>query len=192
MNVLPFHGLALLPIAALLLYSLYRRYRRHVGPQEVTPLRMGLRVLLLCALAVFILALPRSTQLHLGLIAGIVTGAALGLFSLRHTRFETRGAKHYYIPNIYIGLAVSALFALRLIYRFAVLYPQMQQAGGGFHLPNPGDPLAAMGGSKSLLTLAMLGVVIGYYASYYAGVLLQSRRAVAAQPAAEIETDSAV
>lgn len=191
MNVLPLHGVALLPVAALLLYSLYRRYRRHVGPQEVTPLRMGLRALLLCGLAVFILVLPRSTLLHLGLIGGIATGIALGLFSLLHTRFETRGAKHYYIPNIYIGLAVSALFALRLIYRFAVLYPQMQQAGGGFHLPNPGDPLAAMGGSKSLLTLAMLGVVIGYYASYYAGVLLQSRRAVATQPIPAVETDGA-
>jgi len=40
------------PFAILILYSLYRRYRRHVGPQEVTPLRMGLRVLLLCGLAV--------------------------------------------------------------------------------------------------------------------------------------------
>ena len=191
MNVPPIHGLALLPFAALILYSLYRRYRRHVGPQEVKPLRMGLRALLLGALALFILVLPRSTQLHLGLIGGIIGGAALGLFSLRHTRFETRGAKHYYIPNIYIGLAVSAMFALRLLYRFAVLYPQMQQGGSGFTMPNPGDPLAAMGGSKSLLTLAMLGVVIGYYASYYAGVLLFSRRAIAVQPEPAVETDGA-
>lgn len=191
MNVLPIHGLALLPFAALILYSLYRRYRRHVGPQEVTPLRMGLRVLLLGGVAVFILVLPRSTQLHLGLIGGIVAGAALGLFSLRHTRFESRGAKHYYIPNIYIGLAVSAMFALRLLYRFAVLYPQMQQGGSGFTMPNPGDPLAAMGGSKSLLTLAMLGVVIGYYTSYYAGVLVLSRKAIAVQPEPAAETDGA-
>ena len=187
MNLPPIHGLILLPIAALILYRLYRRYRRNIGPQEVTPLRMSLRVALLGGVAVFMLTLPLGLHSHLGLLAGIAAGAGLGLLSLSHTRFETCAAKHYYIPNIYIGLAVSALFMVRIVYRFAVLYPQMQQNGGAFPMPNPADPLAAMGGSKSLLTLVLFGVVVGYYALYYAGVLLCSRRIVAAPPIAAAE-----
>lgn len=189
MTLPPIHGLALMPFAALVLYSLYRRYRRHVGPQEVTPRRMGLRVVLLCGVTVFMLTLPLGLHGHLGLLAGVAAGAALGLLSLSHTRFETRGTKHYYIPNIYIGLAVSALFMVRIVYRFMVLYPQIQQGGSVFPMPNPADPLAAMGGSKSLLTLVLLGVVVGYYALYYAGVLMRSRRIVAAQPQSAVETD---
>ena len=189
MNLPSIHGLVLLPLAALILYRLYRRHRRNIGPQEVTPLRMGLRVALLGALAVFILFVPLGLHAHLGLLAGVAAGAGLGLLSLSHTRFETRGTKHYYIPNVYIGLAVSALFVVRIVYRIAVLYPQIEQNGGALTMPNPGDPLAAIGGSKSLLTLVLLGVVVGYYALYYAGVLMRSRRIVAAQPQSAVETD---
>lgn len=184
------HGLALLPIIALVLFSLYRRYRSHVGPQLVTPRRMMLRVVLFGVAAVFILAAPMSLQLRLEMAAGMAAGAALGLLSLHHTRFETREAKHYYIPNIYIGLAVSALFMVRIAYRFMVLYPQMQQAGGVAAMAGAGGPLAAFGGSKSALTLILLGVVIGYYTLYYAGVMMLSRRAVAAQPAVGAGTDA--
>ncbi len=191
MNVLPIHGLALLPFAALILYSLYRRYRSHVGPQEVKPLRMSLRVLLLGGLAVFLLVTPLGLSPHLELLGGIAAGLALGLLSLNHTRFETRAGKHYYIPNIYIGLAVSALFMVRIVYRFAVQYPQMQAGGAALPTLNPADPLAMLGGSHNFLTLLLLGTVIGYYALYYAGVLMLSRRVMAALPEPAVETDGA-
>ena len=190
MNVLPIHGLALLPFAALILYSLYRRYRSHVGPQEVKPRRMSLRVLLLGGLAVFLLVTPLGLSPHLELLGGIAAGLALGLLSLHHTRFETRATKHYYIPNIYIGLAVSALFMVRIVYRFAVQYPQMQAGGAALPTLSPADPLAMLGGSHNFLTLLLLGTVIGYYALYYAGVLLLSRRIEMPPSGPAVETDS--
>ncbi|MDR3417665.1 MAG: hypothetical protein P4L83_15920 [Nevskia sp.] len=100
----------------------------------------------------------------------------MALLSLRHTRFETREAQRYYIPNLYIGLAVSALFVARIAYRFAVIYPKLNQAGAS---QDPRAVLASLGSAQTLPTLALLGVVLGYYASYYGGVLLLSRRLVA-------------
>jgi len=186
---MPAHGLALLPIVALVLFSLYRRYRSHIGPQLIRPRRMMLRVALFGVIGVVILLQPLGLDSRLALAAGLAAGAALGLLSLYHTRFETREAQHYYIPNIYIGLAVSALFVLRLGWRMMVVYPQMQQGGAAQAAPGASGPMASLSGAQNLPTLALLGVVIGYYALYYIGVLMLSRRAVAAQPAAPAQAD---
>jgi hypothetical protein len=175
----PGHGWTILPFAALILFSLYRRYRSHVGPQRIKPRRMLLRPVLLGALGVYILATSTGPQAWLAMAAGLAAGAGLALLSLRHTRFETREARHYYIPNIYIGLAVSALFVLRIVWRLLVIYPQIESGSS--------SPLAALSAAKSLPTLALLGLVIGYYVLYYIGVLMLSRRAVAALSAATAE-----
>jgi hypothetical protein len=164
----------MLGIAALLMFSLYRRYRSHVGPQLVKPRRMVLRVVLFGVFGLVFAASPMSLQARLVMVAGLAAGAALGWLSLRHTRFETRAARHYYIPNIYIGMAVSALFVLRIVWRMAVIYPQIQQQ------QQAGGPLAALASQKTPATMALLGLVIGYYALYYIGVLIHSNRAVAA------------
>jgi hypothetical protein len=85
-------------------------------------------------------------------------------------------------------MGVTALLAARVVYRLAVLYPQIQ-SGALQHAPH--GPLGPFGGPQSLPTLAVFGVVIGYYAVYYGGVLWRSRGLVVAAPAAPAgQTDS--
>jgi len=167
------HGLFMLALAALLLYRMYRRYRSHIGPQRVQPRRMSLRVALMVAGAVALFTLSMVPYAQLGLAAGLAAGAGLAALSLRHTRFEVREAQRYYIPNLYIGMAVSALFILRIVYRIVTVYPQLSHLGPG---QDPRALLASVGQAQSLPTLALLGVVFGYYAGYYGGVLVLSRR----------------
>jgi len=60
------------------------------------------------------------------------------------------------------------LLLSRIAYRFLVVYPAAHAAAQADR-----NPFAAY--QKSPLTLAILGVVIGYYLLYYAGVLNRSR-----------------
>jgi hypothetical protein len=91
----------------------------------------------------------------------------LGLLGLQLTRFE-RGADgaDVYIPNPWIGGALSALLLGRMVWRLAVVLPQMGTVAAH------GAP--AIGNSP--LTLLVLGLIIGYYISYYAGLLVHHRR----------------
>ena len=164
-----------LGIGAVVLLALYRRYRSNIGPQRVKPIRMSYRVLVFAGFAIWLIASPHlAPDLRMETAAGLAFGCGLGLFSLGHTHFEMRGSYRYYTPNIYIGLGVSALFVIRLAYRFVQLYPQIQ-AGG-----NDLQALSSM--PRSGVTLAMLGLVMGYYVLYYAGVLYLSRQRAAVQP----------
>jgi hypothetical protein len=166
-------GLILLPIAALIIYRLYRRYRSHLGPQKVQPRRMTLRIVILGLAAALLLASPVGNNARLEMLAAIALGTGLAWYSLRLTTFQRRDTERYYIPNLYMGLAVTALFVLRLVYRFATVLPQMQQAGA---TPSGAFPFAA---GYTPLTLATFGLVLGYYAVYYWGVIVLSRNAVA-------------
>jgi hypothetical protein len=168
-------GLILLPIAALIIYRLYRRYRSHIGPQKVQPRRMTVRIVILGLAAALLLASPVGNNARLEMLAAILLGTGLAWYSLRLTTFQRSDTERYYIPNLYMGLAVTALFVLRLVYRFATVIPQMQQAGAA---PPPAFPLAA---GYTPLTLATFGLVLGYYAVYYWGVIVLSRNAVATQ-----------
>jgi hypothetical protein len=154
---------------ALVLWVLYRRVRRNIGRQPVTPVRMQFRMGVLVVVGL-LLAIPAARDVNLlaGLLAGTVGGVALGWFGLRHTRFERTDQGVFYTPHTYIGLAVSALLLSRLVYRFFIVYPTMQAASQADQ-----NPFAAF--QRSPLTLAIFGVLIGYYVFYYAGVLGTSR-----------------
>jgi cytochrome b561 len=74
----------------------------------------------------------------------------------------------FYTPHTYIGVAVSALFVGRLLYRFLTVYDGA--------LPSNGFPGSYQGNP---FTLAVFGVVVGYYVFYYLGVLQRTRLASA-------------
>jgi hypothetical protein len=172
-------GLIMLPIAALIIYRLYRRSRSHIGPQKVQPRRMTLRVVIFAVVAALLLASPIGDSARLGMLAAILLGAGLAWYSLHLTSFQRRDGERYYTPNIYIGLAVTALFVLRIGYRFVTAYLQMQQGGlGAAGSAAPGQlPFPLVHNSQSALTLASFGLVLGYYAVYYIGVIVRSRNA---------------
>ena len=137
----------------------------------IRPKRMWTRVGFLSVVTVLIATQGLiDPRLATGLSAGLIGGVVLGLLALKLTRFEIDGQNDCYFPNLWIGMGLTALFLGRLLYRFMVLYPQMTHgATGGY---------AAY--QRSPLTMVVLGLLLGYYIAYYAGLLLHHRRALVA------------
>lgn len=158
--------------AALLAWAIVRRLRRTFGRQRVEPVRIWLRIGLLTLATGIIVATSaaRDARTLEALIAGLACGLALAYVGLRHTRFEVTPEGRFYTPHTYIGLAVTALFLGRLLYRFFyVSYGANAMAGAG---QNP-----AMVYQRSPLTVGIFAVLIGYYLLFYAGVLVRTRPA---------------
>lgn len=174
---------AFLPIliVPLIGWRLYRRFHRLTRRQPVSAVRSWL-TLLLCPLALGMLALAcRADAAALAaLLAGSVAGAILGIYSQRLTHYEFDRAQLYYMHNIWIGAGLFSLVLVRLGYRLFQLYA----LGGDWRqFAGPGANAAMM---HSALTMALLGLLLAYYARYAAGILIR-RRQLASAPA-EAET----
>jgi hypothetical protein len=162
-------------LSVLVAWAIYRRFRRNIGRQAVNIRRLQLRIGIFLVIGALILIVAvRDITLLGAVLGGLAGGAALGHFGLRHTVFEAAGAaERFYTPHTYIGLFVSALFLARVAFRvFAV---HMNSDTGAFSNQNP---FAAY--QRSPLTLAILGVLIGYYVLFYVGVIRRSRDLVIA------------
>jgi hypothetical protein len=135
----------------------------------VSVVRLRLRIGVLAVVGTLILVTSAARiDLVTPMLGGIVCGAVLAMVGLRHTRFEATPEGRFYTPHTYIGLFVSALFIGRILFRFLTLYghPQsMTQAS-----PTPFDQY-----QRSPLTLAIFGVLVGYYILFNLGVLRKSR-----------------
>jgi hypothetical protein len=165
-----------LPILALIGWRLYRRVRSHLGPQPLRRQRLALRAAWLGVAALLILLLSRAAwPAQAAELAGLGIGAAVAALSLRLTRFETRDGARLYTPNPYIGIGVSLLLVGRLAYRFAQIYAfeQATAAGSG---PQPAPVAALAAVPQTPATMALLGVFLGYFIAYNAGLLWRSRR----------------
>lgn len=162
--------IAPLVLAPLIVWRVYARTRRSFGRQPILPKRMWTRVgFLSVVIVLFALEGVRSPLLAEALAVGVVGGGALGALALRLTRFEIDGNRDCYVPNPWIGLALTALFLGRLLYRFLELYPAMAQATAA-------SPEAFQ---RSPLTMAIFGLLVGYYVTYYAGLLIHHRHELA-------------
>lgn len=166
----------LVPVIGLILW---RRLRRQFGSQRIRRKAMILRIVVVgIFLALMLPFAVRDVQVAGGLLAGLAGGVLLGVVALRLTRFETDPDKgDCYIPNTWIGALLAVLLLGRLAYRFLVEIPEMQQMAA--HAG--GQPPAFV---ESPLTLVIIGLVMGYYLSYYAGLLVHHRRYQAAQSGA--------
>jgi cytochrome b561 len=152
-----------------ILFAIYRRMRRNIGRQPVQPARMRSRMIILSIVGALItFGALRDMNLLGAMLAGIAGGAALGWFGLQHTKFEKTEKGDFYTPHTYIGLVVSLLLLGRIAYRFIIIYPSLHAAAQADQ-----NPLAAF--QRSPLTLAIFGVLVGYYVFYYAGVLRASK-----------------
>jgi hypothetical protein len=171
-------------MGAFILFAIYRRVRRNIGRQPVQPMRMRSRMILLSVIGALItLGATRDMNLLGAMLAGIAGGAALGWFGLQHTKFEKTEQGDFYTPHTWIGLAVSLLLLGRIAYRFIVIYPSLNAAAQADQ-----NPFAAF--QRSPLTLAIFGVLIGYYVFYYAGVLRTSKSGSVAQTPTPAAVDS--
>jgi hypothetical protein len=152
---------------ALFAFALFRRFRSLFGRQLLQPARLKTRIAVL-SLVALLLAMRglHSTNLAAAGVGGLIAGAALAYLGLRLTRFDAMPGGIFYTPNGYIGAILSALLLGRIVYRMQVLYPVMHAAQ-----TETGNPFA--GFQRSPLTVALFGIVIGYYLAYCAGLLIR-------------------
>jgi hypothetical protein len=152
--------LPLLILVPLLMWRMYARFRRLVGRQLLRPVRPWLTLtifpLLLLLLGSVALAHPERLAL---LLLGAAGGVALGVYGLRKTQFEPTPQGLFYTPNAHIGILVSMLFAARIAWRIIeiALTPMAARSPDEF--------------ARSPLTLAVFGLLAGYYVSYAIGLL---------------------
>jgi len=162
------HGMVL--FGALMAWGIYRRVRSNIGQQKLRPTRLIVRLVILSLVSVLLVGssflLPGVSQneallLTLSFFGGALLGAALAMLGLRHTKFETTADGHYYTPNTYIGLGLSALVLGRVGYRFFQLQNQSYQSGHPEVMRSP-------------LTMFVIGLSIGYYLAYCTGLFVHT------------------
>jgi hypothetical protein len=155
---------------ALVVWALARRLRRSFGRQRVQPGRIWFRIVVFTLVGVLyvVTSAVSNTQALGAVVVGIVCGAALGYFGLRHTQFEVTPEGSFYTSHTYIGLAVTALFLGRLLYRFLYL-------SAGANATVGANPNLALAYQRSPMTLGIFAALVGYYLVFYAGVLARTR-----------------
>jgi hypothetical protein len=158
-------------VAPLMVFAVYRRVRGSFGPQLIRPRRLTTRIALFSAIVgLMMLSGLQDIRLAEGALGGAVLGASLAiLVGLRLTRFETAAdGADYFVPNPWIGGVLTALLLGRMAWRFLALAPALATgAAASAQGPAPGN---------SPLTMLVVGLTVGYYLAYSAGVLLHHRQ----------------
>jgi len=166
--------------AGLVVFLLYRRFRRNFGRQQLRPTRMAVRVVMLSVLAVLLARSGLRGGDHvLAEIAGAAAGIGLALWGDSRTRFVRDGGRLFYIPHTYTGIAVSALVLGRIVYRFAAVYPWNGLSAQGSPPPGRLDAMV-----QTPLTGGLFFVLIGYYVCYYSRLIWKFKRLSSADPEA--------
>jgi hypothetical protein len=165
---------------ALVVFVIYRRFRRNFGRQLLSPGRMTFRIVILAVVGCLLLPTAlRSGQYLAAILAGVVFGVGLGLWGAERTRFQMYGERLHYVPHTYTGIVVSLLFLGRLVYRVAQVYADAHASPGAHayraNAADPSQPFAAASLVRSPLTVAIVFVLIGYYGCYYSLVLWKSK-----------------
>jgi hypothetical protein len=153
--------LTLLALIPLLGWRMYARFKRLVGKQRFSYARPWISLTIFPLITVFIVIGTQSHPEHLWLlVAGAAVGMGLGVVGLRKTQFESGADGLFYTPNAHLGIALSSIMFARIIYR-------------GFEVAMSGSDLAhgMANHSSTPLTLAIFGVLAGYYVSYAIGLL---------------------
>jgi hypothetical protein len=155
-TVVPF--LIVLPIIG---WRLYRRVRSSIGRQTLSKVRpwITLAVFPLILLLIGYAGLAHPLSL-LWLAGGVAIGVALGIYGLSKTVFENTPEGMFYTPNAHLGIALSVLFTARVFYRMFELYTL-----------DPGMSPAPTDFARSPLTMAIFGLLAGYYVTYAFGLV---------------------
>jgi hypothetical protein len=161
---------ALLPYAftAGIGWMYYRRIRRQFGRQPWQPRRTMIRMVLLSLVLVSLVAagifVPGAGW---AVACGLAAGLLLGLYGVSLTQVDVVEGTRSYVPNPWIGGALSLLLLGRLAWRFMHGgFMQQAQANTG----------------ASPLTLGFAAALIGYYLTYSTVLTLRMQR-LASQPA---------
>jgi hypothetical protein len=151
-------------LAPLVLWRVYARIRRLTVRQQSHLWRHRISLFVFPPLILLMLVGASASPLALaGLIAGVMGGSLLGIAGLNKTVFERVGDDFFYTPFAPVGIAVSALFLMRLAYRGFEFYTRMEAAHDNF--------------GRSPLTLLVFGILAGYYMTYSTGLLRWRKQA---------------
>lgn len=166
----PTSTVALVVLSPFMAWRIYSRFRRSVGRQKVS-LFFQRVTLAIFAIVTLLLAYASRTQGEslTALGAGLFAGGLLARYGLRLTRFEPTPDGLYYTPNAPLGIALSVLFLGRIAQRLISFYA-MTTAPATSHATFVRSPL----------TLAVFGLLAGYYIGYAAGLLRRQRQPVPA------------
>jgi peptidoglycan biosynthesis protein MviN/MurJ (putative lipid II flippase) len=165
-SAMPAHAIApltpYLSVAAIA-FIYYRRIRRSFGRQPWHPVRAGLRLgLLVLVSALLAFAAYGLPGVAPGIALGALAGAALGVFSLRHTRAEWTDGHGWYTPNAWIGAGLMVLLLARLAWRWA---------DGGF-----GAGVSTAGTQASPLTMGIAATLVVYALVHVGGLWWRMRQ----------------
>ena len=138
----------------------YRRIRRSFGRQPWQPRRTIARIALLTlVLGSLVLAAVFVPGVAWAVASGFAVGLLLGLYGVSLTKVDLIEGARSYVPNPWIGGALSLLLLGRLVWRFT---------HGGFAQAQSAGP--------SPLTLGFAAALIGYYLTYSIVLTLRMRR----------------
>jgi hypothetical protein len=157
----------------LIIFVVYLRLRRMFGRQVLSSARMTLRMAVFALLSALLLPSALRSAAFAGAAAGgLAAGILLALWGASQTRFERAGARLYYVPHTYTGVAVSLLFLGRVVFRLLPAY-QSTHDGGASLFNGPPEGLSSF--VSSPLTLGLFFVLSGYYVCYFGLVLWKSK-----------------
>ncbi len=155
-------------VIPLILWRIYARIRRNIGRQKSRAWRHWAGVIFFPLLVLMLAAGSMARPLAEGaLAAGVAGGVALAFYGVKLTRFEVNPNGYYYTPHTYLGVGVSLLLVARILWRMAQLYAAQGALAQG---------AATQDLARSPVTLALFGLVAGYYATYSAALLLWRKR----------------
>ena len=161
--------LGLIALLALLAWRVYARLKRIVGRQRLSRMRPWITLAVFPLLGLLVGYGARAESVRLGwLAAGLLLGAVLALYGLARTRFEATPQGLFYTPNAHVGVVLSLLVVARVVYRLVEVYV------------DPAAPREASAFARSSLTLAVFGLLAGYFVIYAAGLLRWRWRVLAA------------
>jgi hypothetical protein len=156
---------ALLVFIPLIAWRIYRRFRRLVGRQRLSKVRLWIRLIIYPVLLVMLCAAMHRHPERICWLAGALgLGVLLGAFGLKKTGFERTPDGLFYTPHTHLGIALSLLFVARITYRLIEVYT------------SPAAPHGMDGFGRSPLTLIVFGLLAGYNVTYTIGLLLWRSR----------------
>jgi hypothetical protein len=160
----------------LVLFFIYRRFRRLFGRQKLNRGYMIFRVVLLCIVGALLL-IPTifSKELALVTLVGVAIGIGLAIWAAKHTRFERQDGELYYIPHTYAGMVVSALFLGRIVYKIVAVSKSKLGVATMDATPSMSDFGGFSGLYHNPITRLVFFILIGYYVYYYLYVLRESK-----------------
>jgi hypothetical protein len=163
-------------LAALVVYGVYRRFRRNFGRQLLRPARMMVRSVLLAVIGCCLLPMAlRSAQFLSGELVGAALGIGMALWGAQRTRFQMYEGRLHYVPHTYTGIAVSLLFLGRLVFRFVQVYAGYHATADHLQATYPSQGFLPAAMVRSPLTVGIFFVLVGYYVCYYSLVLWKSK-----------------